>query len=260
MHAVGLIHKALTRSFGKAFCNHGTAHNRRNTVKQILRHGFGQLRQITLAAVQNAVFKRVDTVAVFGHGGIVGNHDHRNAARMAKRTKVIHDQAAGLGIQCTSGLVGQQNTWIVDHGAGNGHALLLTARKAVAAVVHTGRKPHKLKSADDTLPAFFWRNFFKYQRKFNIFKHCGVVKKVARLHDKTHSTATEAGRLLAVEGQHILAENFQRASIGRVQHPQHMQHGGLAAARRPHDGHHLAGNNLNVYATQHRRKASVAFV
>ena len=60
--------------------------------------------------------------------------------------------------------------------------------------------------------------------------------------------------------QHILTEDLQRTGIGRVQHAQHVQHGGFAAARRPHDGHHLAGNNLNVYATQHWRKASVAFV
>ena len=99
MHAVGLVHKALPGSLGKAFGNHGTTHHRHYALKQVGRHGFGQLRQIALAAMQNAVFKRVDAVAVFGHGGIVGNHNHGNTARMAERAKIIHDQAAGLGIQ-----------------------------------------------------------------------------------------------------------------------------------------------------------------
>lgn len=94
---------------------------------------------------------------------------------------------------------------------------LLAARKAVAAVVHTRRKAHKLKGADNPLPAFFWRNLLKYQGEFNIFKHSRVVKKVARLHDKTHGATAETGSLLTVERQHILAKNLQRAGIRRVQ-------------------------------------------
>jgi len=185
---------------------------------------------VAFAAVQNAVFKRVDAVAEFGHLGVVRDHDHRHAAGVAERAKVVHDQAAGLGVQCARGFVGQQDARVVDHGAGNGHTLLLAARQTVAAVMHARRKPHQLKGADDPLPAFFWWNLFEYQREFNIFKHCGVVKKVARLHDKAHGAAAEAGRLLAVERQHVLAEDFERPGIGRVQHPQHVQHGGLAAA------------------------------
>ena len=216
VHTVGLIHQALTGSLGKALGNHGAAHHRGNPLEQIVRNGVGHLRQVALAAVQNAVFKGVDAVAKFGHLGVMRNHNHGNAAGVAERTKIVHDQAAGLGIQRARGFVGQQNARIVDHGAGNGHALLLTARKAVAAVVHAGREPHQLKGADNTFPAFFWRNFFKYQRKFNIFKHCGVVEKVARLHDKAHGATPKAGCLLTVERQHILAENFQRTGIGRV--------------------------------------------
>jgi len=171
---------------------------------------------------------------------------------MAERTKIIHDKAAGFSVQRARGFVSQQDARIVDHCAGNGHTLLLAARKTVAAVVHTRGKAHKFKGADNPLPAFFWRNFLKYQGKFNIFKHSRVVKKVARLHDKAHGATAETGSLLTVKRQHILAKNLQRAGIRRVQHAQHVQHGGFAAARRPHDGHHLAGNNFNIHATQHR--------
>ena len=218
MHTVGLVHKALTGGLGKALGNHGAAHHRGNPLKQIVRNGVGHLRQVALAAVQNAVFKGVDAVAEFGHFGVMRNHDHGNAARVAERTEIIHDKTAGFGVQRARGFVSQQDTRIVDHGAGNGHTLLLAARKAVAAVVYTRRKAHKLKGADNPLPAFFWRNLLKYQGEFNIFKHSRVVKKVARLHDKTHGATAETGSLLTVERQHILAKNLQRAGIRRVQH------------------------------------------
>ena len=179
---------------------------------------------------------------------------------MAERAEIIHDHAAGAGIQSAGRLVGQQNTRIVDHGAGNGHTLLLPAGKAVAAVMHPRRQAHQLQRPNDALPAFRRRNPFVNQRELDVFEHCRMIKKIAGLHDEAHVAAPEGRRLFPVELQDIGSENFQRAGIRGVQHAQHMQHGGLAATGRAHDGHKFARFDLDIHATQHRRKTGIALV
>ena len=77
-----------------------------------------------------------------------------------------------------------------------------------------------------------------------------MVKKVARLHDKTHGATAETGSLLTVERQHILAKNLQRAGIRRVQHAQHVQHGGFTAAVVAEQRHKRTLFNVEIDAVQ----------
>ena len=260
VQAVGLFHQVLARGLGKTLGHQRAAHHRRRGREQALRVMLRKRRQLMAAAVQDAVLKRIDAVAVFGHLGVMGNHDHGHPAGVAERAEILHDQAAGASVQRTRGLVGQQNARIVDHGAGNGHALLLAAGQAVAAVMHPGRKAHQFQGADHPLPAFLRRYAFINQGKFNILKHRGVLEKIAGLHHKAHVPTPEGGGLLAGEGEHIRAQNVQRTGVGRVQHAQNVQHGGLAAARGAHDGHQFTGLHFNVHAAQDRREPGVTLI
>ena len=260
MHAVGLFHQTAARGFREFFRHQGPTKDGRGGRQQVLlliradRHG------LVLFADQDAVFQRVDAVAELGHLGVVGHHDHGDSALVAKGAEVVHDHTAGTGIKGPGGFVRQQDAGIVHHGAGNGHTLLLTTGKAVAAVMDAGGEPHQLQGPDDTLPAFRGGHVFIDEGEFHILEHGGVVEHIARLHDEPHVAPPESSGLLPVEFQDIGPQDLQRAGIGRMQHAQHVQHGRLAAPGRPHDGHEFPRFHLDVDATQNRRKARVALV
>ena len=72
---------------------------------------------------------------------VMGDHDHRHAF-LIQCGKQIHNLGAGLGIQCSGGLVRQQDLWLVYHGPGNGNSLLLTSGQLVRNEIYSVRKPY----------------------------------------------------------------------------------------------------------------------
>lgn len=60
---------------------------------------------------------------------VVGHYDYGLAQLLAKGEKQAVDLLLGGRIQIARGLVGQQNSRVVDKCAGYGHPLLLTTRK-----------------------------------------------------------------------------------------------------------------------------------
>ena len=73
-----------------------------------------------------AVPQADDAVGVLlGQLGVVGDHDHETV--FGDVLQQLHDLNAGLTVQCAGRLVGQQDVGVVDEGAGDGHALHLSA-------------------------------------------------------------------------------------------------------------------------------------
>ena len=63
-------------------------------------------------------------------------HEHDGVARLVKLRKQRHDLGAGLRVEVAGRLVGQQDRWIVDERARDGHALALAAGQLVRAMRH----------------------------------------------------------------------------------------------------------------------------
>ena len=78
-------------------------------------------------ADQTPILKMEDAVAIGKHAGIVSDHHNGAAVSMGQPLQKLDDSAATGGIERRGGFVGQEDRWIACEGAGNGHALLLSA-------------------------------------------------------------------------------------------------------------------------------------
>src|ERR1700722_2335130 len=95
------------------------------------------LRLLLVAGAGRGMVAGDDTVAdsdnavgVLGDIWLVGYDDDRVAVGM-EVVEESHDLVAGLGVQVSGGLVGQDDRGLVDQGAGDGDALALAARELI---------------------------------------------------------------------------------------------------------------------------------
>lgn len=79
-----------------------------------------------MIAGYDAVADGDNPVGKFGDIWFVGDNYDRVALRM-EFIEESHDLVTGLGVEVSSGFVGQDNGGVVDEGAGYCHALTLTS-------------------------------------------------------------------------------------------------------------------------------------
>src|SRR5207302_8734229 len=64
-------------------------------------------------------------------GRIVSREDERDARGGIELGQEVEDARGGVGVEVGRRLVGDDELWLAGHGAGDGHALALTARHLV---------------------------------------------------------------------------------------------------------------------------------
>ena len=108
-----------------------------------------QLRVRALLAEQFGVLSALDDLTVIDHQNLVGGEDRGQPVRDGERRppdrkarQGVLDQPLGAGVEGAGGLVEDQDARVLEDGAGDGDALLLAARKLIAAL------------ADDRIVAF----------------------------------------------------------------------------------------------------------
>ena len=120
-------------------------------------------------------------------------------------------------------------------------------------------KTHRGKSCLHKPPALRAGHGAAGQGKFDVFIYSGVRENIVALQDKAHMVAAKHGGFVRREGQHIRVEHAQAAAVRRVQQAQQMQQGGLAAARRAHDGHKFPWRHGQIHAFEHLAHAGIGF-
>ena len=83
--------------------------------------------------------------------------------------KEIHHDAARLAVQCAGRLVGQDQRRLIDHGAGNRDALLLSAGKLVGLVAHPLAHADALEPFLGAAGALPCRDACIQHRQFDVF-------------------------------------------------------------------------------------------
>ncbi len=63
------------------------------------------------------------------------------------REQQLHNLLPGFAVQCAGGLVGQDDGRVIDQGAGDGHPLLLPARKLIGLMIDAVAQPHHVSAA-----------------------------------------------------------------------------------------------------------------
>ena len=160
----------------------------------------------------------------------MGNNDHRAAGAAAGILQKGQHLLTGLVIQCTGGLVAEQQLGVFGQCAGNGHPLLLAAGKLSREVVQPLSQTHAA------------QGLFGVQRvaadlagQLHVLQCGQVLHKVVELEHKAHVVPAVGGELSGGKVAHVLAVQPDIALVAAVHASKDIQQGGLACAGRPHD-------------------------
>ena len=114
-----------------------------------------------------SVFEADDAGGVgAGEVGIVRDHNHELG--LGDFLENLHDLLAGLGVESAGGLVGQENVWVVDEGAGDGDALHLAAGKFGRAFHHMVAETDSLQSGASADSSLFFGDAGQRQGETNV--------------------------------------------------------------------------------------------
>ena len=89
---------------------------------------FGQVDVIVLIGhiVQTSVFASIyDAWELVEHGDVVGRHND-SSSLLGDVFQQTHDVAGCLWVEIACRLIGDDDFWIIENGAGDGYTLLLT--------------------------------------------------------------------------------------------------------------------------------------
>ncbi|OUD93131.1 hypothetical protein CMMCAS03_05605 [Clavibacter michiganensis subsp. michiganensis] len=123
--------------------------------------------------------------------GVVGGHDHRGAVGVDP-LEHLHDPRARQRVEVARGLVGEEHGRLVDHGAGDGHALLLAAGELVREALLLALEAHHGEHVRD-----------------------GLLDEAARLADHLEGEGDVVEDRLVREQPEVLEHNPQAAPVVR---------------------------------------------
>jgi hypothetical protein len=121
---------------------------------------------------------------------VVGGDQHRGAQAVQLDEKPQQAQRHGR-IDIAGRLVGQQHVGAVDHGAGDGQALLLAARQGGGQGVHAVAQAHPLQQFGDVLAIGVGLAAGDAQRQGGVVEHRQVVQQAEVLEHHPDAAADE---------------------------------------------------------------------
>jgi hypothetical protein len=162
----------------------------------------------------------------------------------------------GDGVEGAEGLVHEQHGGVAAEGAGHAHALLLAARKlvGVAPGVEVGVEPHQLEQFRHPRPGAGLVPAEQARHGSHVLGHPQVREEPGLLDDVPHVPAQRHG----VSRSDVRAIEQDATRRGLDEPVDHLERGGLAAPRRPHEHAQLALVHLEVEVLHRERRVPVA--
>ena len=193
-----------------------------------------------------------DPVRHGGQGAVVGDDDDGAALFAAGGLQQRQHLLAGFVVQRAGGFIAQQDLRVFGQCAGDGNALLLTARKLRREVVFAVRQTDLLQYGIGVQ-----RVTADLGRKLNIFARSQVLHQIVKLEHKTDIVAAVGGQAFFVKAADSLAVQQNGALVTGIHAAQHIEHGGFARARGAQDHAELAFLNFKAHMVG-RRDAGLA--
>ena len=100
----------------------------------------------------------------------MGHHQERGAHLGAQLQHQVLDALGGMGVQVASRLVEHHQAWVVDQGAGDGHALALAAGQFSRLVLQAMAQADALQQRLGTLAGFRDGGLADQQRHAHVFQ------------------------------------------------------------------------------------------
>src|SRR3569833_1017985 len=178
------------------------------------------------------------------------NHDDRGPFAVEIREK-LHHFLARRGVEVSGRLVGEDDLGPRFHGTSNRSALLMTTRELLWLVASAVCDFHALQGLLHTVLALTGRNVpVIKQRHLHILEHSQLIDEIETLEDECDSVLAQLRKLRLRPVGDIAAVEPVLARGGTVDHAEHVEQGGLAAARGPHHGDKLPGGDLEIDVAQ----------
>jgi hypothetical protein len=183
-----------------------------------------------------------------GKLGVVRDHDHEAVG--GDLLQQVHDLDAGLGVEGTGGLVGQDDGRVVHEGARDGHALHLAAAHHARLLVDLVAQPHALERRHRAGTAVLLGAARDLERELHVGEDALVHDEVVALEHEPHGAVAvgiPVGRLVLLGGA---AVDHEVARGVRVEATHDVEQGGLAAAGLAQDGDELVVTEVDRDAAQ----------
>ena len=178
-------------------------------------------------------------------------HEDDGVALLVKLLEEHQHLERGVGVEVTSGLVGQQHSGLIDQGTGDGYTLHLTTRHLIGLVHQTVAQTDGLQRLDGctaTLARIVLR--VVHQGQFHILYSGGLGQQVVVLEHEANLLVAQMGTLRLRHGADGNTVEQILARGGGVQTAQLVEQRRLARTGGSLDGDKLALVNLERDTTQ----------
>ena len=166
----------------------------------------------------------------------------------------------GHSVQIAGGLVGQDQRRLRRQHPGDGHPLLLSARKLGRAMSSPILQPHPRQRFQRLLPADFAAFSPEYQRQLHIFQRRHGADQVEALEDKADLPVADIGGGSAAQPLHRGAFQQIFPCGGTIQTAQNVHQGGFSAARRAGNGQKVPLWHMQAHVLQRPEGLTVFFI
>ena len=166
----------------------------------------------------------------------------------------LHDLFAGMGVERSGRLIGQQNFRMVDDRSCNRHSLFLAAGKLGWFETHTVAEPHPLEGNRRPLSSLFFRHARIRQRQAYIF-HCALsCKELEVLEDKADFLQADVRHLIVTAFADVLSVEDQPSARRLVEAADNIHQCCFSGTGRTHDRNVLAFFHGEVDVFQNRNR------
>ena len=184
------------------------------------------------------------------HELVVRGHDH-GAAEVVQLSEELQDPGAGVAVDISGRLVGEQDPRLVGDRPRHRDALLLTTREVPGPLVQLVLEADQLQGVRRVTARVVDPRMTQLQRQQDVLEGGQMGKQLVVLEDAPH-TPPNFRRLPAVQTVHghAIHEDFSRLWAHHAE--EHSEEGRLAHPRRPHEIYELAWFNFQVEPIEDR--------
>jgi hypothetical protein len=200
-------------------------------------------------AIDEAVFHVNDPVSAGGDAVVMSDEDDGFAA-LVQPVNEVQDFSAGFRIEVSGRFVGEDHEGIVHERAGDGDALLLATGQLVGAVVEAIAQADEGGQFEAAVVALLEVAALVEEGDLDIFEDAELGDEVIGLKDEPDALAADFRQLIIAHAGDILIPQKVLAGGGAVEATEEIEHGRFAGAGGSHDGHQLAGADLQGDAAQ----------
>ncbi len=159
-------------------------------------------------------------------------HLHDGRAFVIELLEKLHDLFALAGMQIAGGLVGQDQFRISDHGARHRDQLLLPAGQLARVEIALADDVEAVERIADNGRALRALDVAVRERNVEVLIHRQVIDQVVALEYEADVLLVEFDAVLRLHAVYLVAEEFEFARPGAIEHAEDAEQSGFARARR----------------------------